>query len=204
MVTLTETSTTLELLFQYIYRRPQPNLERLNFKDLSSLAEAAEKYQVFSAMEVCRLLMRSSLTDFPLEVLAYSCRHGYSELSDEAAPNTLGTSAPTALSVLGYDSFNTWILYREPWINVLRSALEEPSNKVLHRGGRTDCVVWNKFHLRSISMLNSNLTHLGDLESVFDLTRHLLDDCDHCQIRLKQWHKALEKAVEGTPKFSAH
>ena len=163
---------------------------------------------------------RSSLRDHPLEVLAYSCRHGYSELSDEAAPNTLGTSAPTALSVLGYDSFNTWvsavrsraiepcrnilqILYREPWMNVLRSALKEPSVKVLHRGGRADCVVWNKFQLSSISMLNSNLTCLGDLESVFDLTRHLLDDCNHCQIRLKQWHKALEKAVEGIPKFSA-
>lgn len=59
IVTLTETSTTLELLFQYIYRQPQPNLEGLDFKDLNSLAEAAEKYQVFSAMEVCRLFMRS-------------------------------------------------------------------------------------------------------------------------------------------------
>ena len=52
---------------------------------------------------------RSSLANHPLQVLAYSCRHGYSELSDETAPNTLKASAPTALSVLGYDGFVTWV-----------------------------------------------------------------------------------------------
>lgn len=64
VVDLTETSTTLELLFQYMYRQPQPILEGLDFKELSSLAEAAEKYRVFSAMEVCRLFMRFVKNDF--------------------------------------------------------------------------------------------------------------------------------------------
>ena len=95
------------------------------------------------------------------------------------------------------------ILYREPWINVLKSASKEPSYKVSHHGGRTDCAVWNKFQLGLISVLNSGLRCLGDLENAFILTRHLLDGCDHCQVRSKQWHKALERAVEGIPKFSA-
>ena len=58
IVPLTETSETLELLFQYMYRQPQPDITDLPFEQLSMLAEAAEKYRVFSAMEICRVLMK--------------------------------------------------------------------------------------------------------------------------------------------------
>lgn len=58
VVNLTETSTTLELLFQYMYRQPQPDLEKVPFTVLAPLAEAAEKYRVFSAIEICKIYMR--------------------------------------------------------------------------------------------------------------------------------------------------
>ena len=58
IVQLTETSSTLELLFQYMYRQPQPDITELPFEQLSKLAEAAEKYRVFSAMEICRVMMK--------------------------------------------------------------------------------------------------------------------------------------------------
>lgn len=58
IVNLTETSTTLELLFQYMYRQPQPDLGKVPFTVLASLAEAAEKYRVFPAIEVCKIYMR--------------------------------------------------------------------------------------------------------------------------------------------------
>ena len=58
IVPLAETATTLELLFQYMYRQRQPDLSRLGPQELAKLAEAAEKYQVYSAMEVCKLRMQ--------------------------------------------------------------------------------------------------------------------------------------------------
>ncbi|KAF7978046.1 hypothetical protein HWV62_1667 [Athelia sp. TMB] len=58
IVSLTENAETLELLFQYMYPRRQPNLSVLRFKLLAELAEAAEKYQVFAAMASCNVSMR--------------------------------------------------------------------------------------------------------------------------------------------------
>jgi hypothetical protein len=57
-VPLTEASGTLELLFQYIYPIPQPDISLLPFEKLAPLAEAAEKYQVFPAMFVCKIYMK--------------------------------------------------------------------------------------------------------------------------------------------------
>lgn len=57
-VYLSEDASTLELLFQYIYGRVNADLSLVDFENLAKLAEAAEKYQVFPAMEACRMLMR--------------------------------------------------------------------------------------------------------------------------------------------------
>jgi hypothetical protein len=54
---LPETAAVLELLLQYMYRQPQPDLTQVKFVDLSDLAEAAEKYQVYPAMEICKVMM---------------------------------------------------------------------------------------------------------------------------------------------------
>lgn len=68
IVHLTETAEVLELLFQFIYPQRQPNLKLIEFAVLSDLAEAAEKYQVFSAMETCKTSMGyvyPPLNEFP-------------------------------------------------------------------------------------------------------------------------------------------
>ena len=58
IVCLTETAMTLELLFQFCYPDHRPDVEALEFDALALLAEAAEKYQVFSAMDICKICMR--------------------------------------------------------------------------------------------------------------------------------------------------
>lgn len=58
IVYLTESSIVLDLLFQFMYRQPQPDLEALEFKTFASLAEAAEKYVVYSALTLCRNKMK--------------------------------------------------------------------------------------------------------------------------------------------------
>lgn len=58
VVDLQENSDVLNLLFQYMYPQRQPDLKIIKFSLLLKLAEAAEKYQVFSAMQSCNLLMQ--------------------------------------------------------------------------------------------------------------------------------------------------
>lgn len=50
VIPLSETAEVLELLFQYMYPQRQPDLTEVPFDVISAMAEAAEKYQVFSAM----------------------------------------------------------------------------------------------------------------------------------------------------------
>ena len=65
VVVLSENASTLELLFQYIYPQHHPELRNISFEDLASLAEAAEKYGIYSAMIVSKIRMRY-LTTFPV------------------------------------------------------------------------------------------------------------------------------------------
>jgi hypothetical protein len=58
VVSLTEDSSTLELLFQFIYPMHHPTLAHMPFATLLLLAEAAEKYEVYSAMNVCNIRMQ--------------------------------------------------------------------------------------------------------------------------------------------------
>lgn len=106
IVPLSECAEVLELLFQYVYPQRTPDLTSIRFKTLADLAEAAEKYQVFGAMEICMLRMRfvpdySSINipseiqhrdvykDHPFEVLLHATRHGYPELMDIAQARAL-------------------------------------------------------------------------------------------------------------------
>jgi hypothetical protein len=58
VVALSETSSALELLLQYVYPGPQPDLTTVGFTELAGLAEAAQKYEVWSAMEISKAHMR--------------------------------------------------------------------------------------------------------------------------------------------------
>jgi hypothetical protein len=57
-VHLTESSNVLDLLFQFMYPQPQPDLKLVEFATVAALAEAAEKYVVYSALGWCRERMR--------------------------------------------------------------------------------------------------------------------------------------------------
>jgi hypothetical protein len=54
---MSEESQVLDLLFMFMYPNRQPNLEKLDFRVFADLAEAAEKYEVFSAMAACHTRM---------------------------------------------------------------------------------------------------------------------------------------------------
>jgi hypothetical protein len=104
VIPLTEHSETLELLFQFIYPKRHPDLEITPIEILAPLAEAAEKYEVFSALNMCKVRMRyiavlcvvvtvcadqiirNALPEHPYEVMVYAAKHGYPRMVGEAAP----------------------------------------------------------------------------------------------------------------------
>lgn len=55
---LTETSNVLGILFEFVYPRKHPDLREVDFETVAAVAEAAEKYEVFAAMNICQLRMR--------------------------------------------------------------------------------------------------------------------------------------------------
>ncbi|KAG6916788.1 hypothetical protein DXG01_005311 [Tephrocybe rancida] len=83
---LTEQSHVLELLFQFIYPESQPELETFDFDILSALAEAAEKYRVYPAMNLCTLHLAKHLREHCEEIFQHGLKHRIRKLVDPAAP----------------------------------------------------------------------------------------------------------------------
>ncbi|KAF8182747.1 hypothetical protein K438DRAFT_1511486, partial [Mycena galopus ATCC 62051] len=111
IVPLSETSPVLELLFQYMYRQPQPDLKNVEFPVFAGLAETAEKYVVYSALEWCRMRMKEFVMTHPLQVLAYAARHEHIDLADESAQQSVGFRASEALAILPSDIFPRWVRF---------------------------------------------------------------------------------------------
>ncbi|KAJ7023351.1 hypothetical protein C8F04DRAFT_1011484, partial [Mycena alexandri] len=108
---LSERADVLDLLFQYMYRQPQPVLKDVQFDVCAGLAEAAEKYIVYSAAPATKLRMRQadSVAEHPLEVLNYAARHNHKELADEAARLSMGLPVAQAVKTLAPDTLIKWV-----------------------------------------------------------------------------------------------
>ncbi|KAH7868268.1 uncharacterized protein C8R40DRAFT_1062436 [Lentinula edodes] len=75
-VCLSETGAVLEILFQFIYPRPSPALEKLGFQDLMLVAEAAEKYRLFNAMYATHFSYdRNHLTLHTKDVVRFAAKY---------------------------------------------------------------------------------------------------------------------------------
>lgn len=108
-VHLSESGTTLELLFQFIYPERHPTLEQLGFAELSQLSEAVEKYEVFPAMFVCHYRMGKFLSTNPLELMIYAGRHFYEDYLDDAAPRLMGGDLKDATRRMPEPVYDAWV-----------------------------------------------------------------------------------------------
>lgn len=62
IVLLPEPSEIVSLLLQYMHHHRQPDSSKIPFTVLEGLAEAVEKYVIYSAMEVCKIRMEYVLS----------------------------------------------------------------------------------------------------------------------------------------------
>ncbi|KAF7350810.1 hypothetical protein MSAN_01642600 [Mycena sanguinolenta] len=115
-VDLTESANVLEILFQCMYATSQqPDLRTLDFSTLSDLAEAAEKYMVYSVVKLCRLQMEASIFTHPLEVFLYALRHDHIHLANDSVQQSMRCTRSQALEILPPDTFGAWISFHERW-----------------------------------------------------------------------------------------
>ncbi|KAJ6453841.1 hypothetical protein C8R47DRAFT_928611, partial [Mycena vitilis] len=102
-----ESSSTLEMLSRFIYPRRPLALHDLAFAEVASLAEAAEKYQVFSAMNICHLRMREFLPGHAAEVLSYAAN--YPIVVAEVAPLLFDISLLDIVTLLPPHILLPWV-----------------------------------------------------------------------------------------------
>lgn len=114
LIYLTETGKVLMLLVQFAHNHPHPDITSLDKRELFGLAEAAEKYLVYSAMSVCCATILFRKKKFPAQALNYAVKFNHPHVADAAAPLTIDRSGEGMHGELGGSpgAFLAWLRYK--------------------------------------------------------------------------------------------
>ncbi|KAF9458529.1 hypothetical protein BDZ94DRAFT_1325460 [Collybia nuda] len=193
LVPLTETSSTLELLFQYIYPMPQPDIRSLPFDTVAAVAEAAEKYQVYAAIYNCALVMEMTLPDYAHTIFIHGGRHGHKFLLGKAAPYLIGMPLDEMVSELPGHLIVPWIKYHMTWQNILHEARSYPY--------KNDIQFWEKYP----QIVMKHMSELEDVKDLKDLTavseRIKIDGGFSISAYLLSWRNTIESNIERMKSF---
>ncbi|KAF8988174.1 hypothetical protein BDQ17DRAFT_1547913 [Cyathus striatus] len=216
VVQLTEDSSTLHLLLQFMHKRHgYPDLTNVPFDTLLKLSEAAVKYQVYGAIESCKQpLTRSAKGNISdsnsFELLVFTVKHGYTDLANEAAPLTLGRY-PVHKAVQQYlnmpDLIVPWVRYHASYESIALWIIvnDQPDFGGLHKGGISNCNAWSSFYSHVKEEFRSN--HMQSVLKFEDICRsgeRLLNGCSgtQCRNRMNRWIFKVSDKVQDIPEFS--
>jgi len=204
-VPLEETAEVLCVMLNFTHHTRLPNLNNISFTFLASLAEAMEKYMIYSGMEICRMKMMHAKNDHPNEVFLYSVKHNYLDLADETAELTLN-NPPSAFLVLireaglHEDIAFRWIRYHDYWMEVL---VQLPTTSESHYSGfgmgGGECTEWDPFQLQVFKEIRDNFPSRV-MTCINNNTRRLR--CTDCQSRSHAWALEVRERIEKLPKYS--
>ncbi|KAJ7186156.1 hypothetical protein C8R46DRAFT_1062607 [Mycena filopes] len=210
IVELPETAATLELLFRFMYPERHPGLDTTPFEVLAPLAEAAEKYQVFPAMNICHIRLRDMVREHPVEVAVYASKHEYPYLVSEVAPMMIAMPPLEVIGMLPAHLVLPWIRYFQKWATVHNSALIPPGGSLSPHSsrhpafGQPASCAWPYFVIYCLQRLGVGVQSLCSLSEVFDMTaladQWSLEGC--CQSALATWRLEIDEKVAQIPKFS--
>ncbi|TFK62874.1 hypothetical protein BDN72DRAFT_964285 [Pluteus cervinus] len=210
VVALSESAPVLELLLQYMYRQPPPDLSKVAFELLAGLAEAAEKYRVYYAIDGCRRAMRDSISvdGHAFQVLRWAVKHKHSDLIDEAAEAALSVPVQSLRSVLEPSLYLPWNEYQRSWADALSTEVIRfrPTTNHWNTATReTDmpCEPWTHAFALLMHKLAGKPSQLLKLDEVFKQSEDYLHTrCPECREVLAGWKTAAERDIEKMPKFS--
>ncbi|RDB27170.1 hypothetical protein Hypma_004586 [Hypsizygus marmoreus] len=215
IVPLEESSKTLELLFQFMYPQRPPRVADLDFEVLVPLAEAAEKYEVFSAMEFCYIQISATLPEHAAAILTYAAKHGYAELVDAAAPLLISFPLGDIATSLPENLLSSWIRYYGEWINVLQKAcafdppildpfpVPTSIGEAMDSARRREVVAkWKSDRCSEVlaHSLGGKVSSLQDLPRVLKTVTSAVPKIS--KNILEKWEQEVNRSVAAIPKFS--
>lgn len=222
---LLEDSYTLELLFRFVNSEEDIDLDRPSFSTVAALAEAAQKYQVYSATTVCRQYMKSQAKAHPVEVMQYAAKHDFRDILDAVAPYTVGTAVATMQEILPDHYLIPWVLFNDAHQQAMQAMVKGQFDKeVLHVTqenmkyywtdpeevwfpppkeacglGDKQQATWDAIHKRIMYALVSTggqLDIFGAL-SVKDDMFARLESCPYCYTRLFEWREYAWRVIDN-------
>ncbi|KZP22451.1 hypothetical protein FIBSPDRAFT_859520 [Athelia psychrophila] len=200
IISLTESGEMLELLFRFIYPQRYPDLKDVEFKQLEKLSEAAEKYQVYSAMAVCNFRMEEAYHKHPFEVVMYVLRHCYTDLMDKSQTVALDVSPTLAFESFSPQVYIAWTRYYAQWMDLLAS-LHRSLNDIPHDSFHSATPHNHGVHQTNwFQWVMSQLDRPASLlriESFFgeDVDRTEMSVCWDCKVHLQKWKDGEMKDV---------
>jgi len=194
-VPLSEPAVVLEMLFQFVYPGRHPDVETIESLELfAELAEAAEKYDVYPAISVCKLRMRAIIHQKPILVLSYATRHGYMSLADQAAQLTLAEDQADVVALLPHTAAVPYLKYIAAWERVRGLAC---SDILSLASTKKPCIPV----LKVLARIGGRLESIAKLDTVFDAC-WAEQICSVCSFACSHCRSEVEGAVAKIPKFS--
>ncbi|KAF9525946.1 hypothetical protein CPB83DRAFT_858663 [Crepidotus variabilis] len=120
---LTESSSVLTTLFQFTYPRKHPWIRDLSFSEMAAVAESAEKYQVFAAMNVCHMRMSEFLPEHGAEILTHAVKHDYPDLVELVIPLLARADLIKTLEKLPLAWALPWCRFSQAWNKIFDEVL---------------------------------------------------------------------------------
>ncbi|KAF9052049.1 hypothetical protein BJ165DRAFT_929933 [Panaeolus papilionaceus] len=219
-VKLEEKGEVLRLLLRFMHHAHLPDLDVFPFKLVAQFAEAAEKYEVFSAVAASKKFMKTWAKDrwCPREtailILFYALKHGYAQIANEAANHTRSFSVDAFLARaqeagVQHRHIIQWIRYRELFVKQVQRIWEwcdlTNNDYELHdfQGARSD--QWKKLEYIVIPHLTSHPEYIASFRRAvadivdFDvhnsMPEHFILACNKCRERRDDWAYFVETEV---------
>ncbi|PPQ80299.1 hypothetical protein CVT26_008827 [Gymnopilus dilepis] len=124
IIDLSEPADVLGILFAFLYPKKQSDLLEHSFALVIAVAEAAEKYEVFSAMTLCSLRLMKFLPLHAPDILVHAVKHDYSSLIYAAVPCFARSPFINVVEKLPPSLIIPWARYQDAWKGTFKEAFE--------------------------------------------------------------------------------
>ncbi|KAF5344442.1 hypothetical protein D9756_011286 [Leucocoprinus leucothites] len=164
---LPEASTTLRTLFAFIRAGNHPTLLNESFETLAEITKAAEKYKVFSAINICAERMRSFGDRHPKLVLLYAAHNDHHHIFDECAPRVITSEKLDSIVPLLPEHLRLpWLRYHARWSNALTNIISYSYSSDLSDAWKnTNC--WESCGRLVFQVLEAGVHSLNDPSWIF-------------------------------------
>ncbi|TRM57753.1 hypothetical protein BD626DRAFT_513945 [Schizophyllum amplum] len=214
-VRLQELSPVLELLFRFVYCEIYIDLDPEPFDVVAQLAEAAEKYMVYSAIAVCRLYMKNQHKERPMNVMQYAAKYNYKDILDLVAPYTVGKTQGVMQDILPASLLLPWIAFDHQYQDVAQMTVncfialsefhyDDYGKRFFNcQLGEKESETWASLQ-RDVAyrLLSTGALALLDLQEVFPLSMSDNVKCDGCCAAIAYWERETHEAVSEIKAFT--